>query len=172
MKKESNILTAAMVSCEKCWHSLVAPGCDSQNKDEEEDGAHDGPDDDVGDGDTWGGRRREPVKHTHSACLVNHTREFKNRTAGHGWRGTREGGRWRGVVVKHGDNLRRNRLRRAAVWVREREEPGNKQTQWQGTQIWPPSTKKECKNMDKKKKKTCVVESIKMQQVSEQTRIW
>lgn len=38
--------------CGKCTHSLVTPGGDSQDEGEEEDGAHDGPDDDVGDGDT------------------------------------------------------------------------------------------------------------------------
>lgn len=34
-------------------HSLVTPGRDSQYEGEEEDGAYDGPDDDVGTGDTW-----------------------------------------------------------------------------------------------------------------------
>lgn len=33
-------------------HSLVTPGRDSQYEGEEEDGAYDGPDDDVGTGDT------------------------------------------------------------------------------------------------------------------------
>lgn len=47
-----DILISAMFSCGKCRHSLVAPDCDSQNEGEEEDGAHDGPNDDVGDGDT------------------------------------------------------------------------------------------------------------------------
>lgn len=40
-----------------CGHSLVAPGCDSQYESEEEDGASDGPDNDVGAGDTWGRQR-------------------------------------------------------------------------------------------------------------------
>lgn len=35
------------------WHSLVTPGSHSQDEGEEEDGAHNGPDDDVGAGDTW-----------------------------------------------------------------------------------------------------------------------
>ncbi len=34
-------------------NSLVTPGSNSQYEGEEEDGAYDGPDDDVGTGDTW-----------------------------------------------------------------------------------------------------------------------
>lgn len=33
-------------------HSLVTPSCNGQYEGEEEDGAYDGPDDDVGAGDT------------------------------------------------------------------------------------------------------------------------
>lgn len=39
-------------TCKLRWHSLVTPGCDGHDESEEKDGAHDGPDDDVGTGDT------------------------------------------------------------------------------------------------------------------------
>lgn len=39
-------------TCRPGGHSLVTPGGDSQYEGEEEDGAYDGPDDDVGTGDT------------------------------------------------------------------------------------------------------------------------
>lgn len=39
-------------ACRLQGHSLVTPGCSSHNEGEEEDGADDGPDDDVGTGDT------------------------------------------------------------------------------------------------------------------------
>lgn len=39
-------------ACRLQGHSLVTQGCNSQYEGEEEDGAYDGPDDDVGSGDT------------------------------------------------------------------------------------------------------------------------
>lgn len=50
--KTLNIATKVRFSWGKGRHSLVTPGCGSQYEDEEEDGAHNGPDDDVGEGDT------------------------------------------------------------------------------------------------------------------------